>query len=48
MRKLFPEEKFPKACDNTVEIAERIEYNFSSPKYYLPDFPVPEKNKTIE
>ncbi len=48
MRKLFPENKFPKACDNTIEIANRVEYNFSSPKYYLPDFPVPEENTSVE
>ena len=48
MRKLFPENKFPKACDNTLEIANRIEYSFNSPKYYLPDFPVPEENTSIE
>ncbi len=48
MRKIFPENKYPKACDNTLEIAERINYNFSSPKYYLPDFPVPEEKTSVE
>ena len=48
MRKLFPQNKYPDACDNTIKIAEKIDYSFDSPKYYLPDFPVPEKNKSIE
>ena len=45
---LFPENKFPDACDNTLKIAERVEYIFKSPEYYLPDFPVPDKNKSTE
>ena len=48
MRKIFPQNKYPKACDNTLEIAERIKYSFSSPKYYLPAFPVPEENISAE
>ena len=40
MRKLFPEDKFPDACDNTLKIANRVEYNFDFNKDYLPDFPV--------
>ena len=48
MRKLFPENKYPDACDNTIKIAEKIDYSFSSTKYYLPDFPVPDKNKSIK
>jgi len=48
MRKLFPENIYPKACDNTLEIAERIKYSFSSPKYYLPAFPVPKENTSAE
>ena len=35
MRKLFPENKYPDACDNTIKIAEKIDYSFSSTKYYL-------------
>ena len=48
MRKIFPENIYPKACDNTLEIAERVKYSFSSPKYYLPAFPVPEENTSVE
>ncbi len=48
MRKLFPEKIYPKACDNTLEIAERIKYSFNSPKYYLPDFPVPDEKTSAE
>ena len=31
-----------------LKIAERIDYSFDKPKYYLPDFPVPDKNKSTE
>ena len=48
MRNLFPENQFPGACDNTLEIAGRIDYSFDAAKYYLPDFPVPAKNKSTE
>ena len=48
MRKLFPEKKFPNACDNTLAIADRVEYSFDSPKYYLPAFPVPDESKSVE
>jgi len=47
MRELFPEDKYSEACDNTLKIAERIEYNFEFDKTYLPDFPV-NQNQTTE
>jgi len=47
MRELFPEDKYSDACDNTLKIAERIEYNFEFDKTYLPDFPV-NQNQTTE
>ena len=47
MRELFPEDKYIDACDNTLKIAERIEYNFEFDKTYLPDFPV-NQNQTTE
>ena len=28
MRKLFPEDKYPGACDNTLAIANRVNYEF--------------------
>jgi len=48
MRKIFPDSEYPKACDNTLEITERIEYSFKPPKYYLPDFPVPDEKMSAE
>ncbi len=48
MRKIFPDSEYPKACDNTLEITERIEYSFKPPKYYLPDFPVPDEKISAE
>lgn len=47
MRELFPEDKYLDACDNTLKIAERIDYNFEFDKTYLPDFPV-NQNQTTE
>lgn len=47
MRELFPEDKYIDACDNTLKIAERINYNFEFDKTYLPDFPV-NQNQTTE
>lgn len=42
MRKLFPAEAFPGACDNTLAIAERCEVTFDTSSSYMPRFPVPE------
>ena len=40
MRTLFPDDKYPNACDNTLKIANRVHYDFEFDKDYLPDFPV--------
>jgi len=48
MRKLFPDNKFPNACDNTLKIAERINYEFNFGKNFLPDFPLPEEGITAD
>ena len=48
MRKLFTEEEYPGACDNTLQIAERVDYSFESGKYYLPAFPLEDPNLTVE
>ena len=40
MRELFPNDVYPDACDNTVKIADRVEYKFKTGQYYLPAFPV--------
>jgi DNA polymerase III subunit alpha len=41
MRALFPEDRFPGAADNTLEIAERSEVNIEFGNILLPQFPVP-------
>jgi len=48
MRTLFNDSEYPGACDNTLEIADRVEYNFESGKYYLPAFPIDVPNLTVE
>ena len=48
MRTLFNDSEYPGACDNTLEIADRVEYNFESGKYYLPAFPIDDPNLTVE
>ena len=48
MRKLFPEDKYPGACDNTLAIADRVNYEFNFDKSYLPDFPIDDKNVSPE
>ena len=48
MRKLFPEDKYPGACDNTLEIADRVNYEFNFNNSYLPDFPIEDKNVSPE
>jgi DNA polymerase-3 subunit alpha len=42
MRRLFPDEDFPGACDNTLWIAERCDVEIEFGKPQLPDFPLPE------
>jgi DNA polymerase-3 subunit alpha len=41
MRRLFPDDSFPAACDNTLLIAERAEVDLEFGKILLPSFPVP-------
>ena len=48
MRKLFPEDKYPGACDNTLAIADRVNYEFNFDNSYLPDFPIKDKNVSPE
>ncbi len=48
MRKLFPEDKYPGACDNTLVIADRVNYEFNFDNSYLPDFPIEDKNVSPE
>jgi DNA polymerase-3 subunit alpha len=42
MRALFPENRFPGACDNTLLIAERANVELEFGNILLPHFPVPE------
>jgi DNA polymerase-3 subunit alpha len=46
MRELWAD--LPEACDNTVEIAKRIDIRIPEKIYHLPAFPVPEPEKTPE
>ena len=48
MRELFPDDLFPSACDNTLEIANRVNYTFEFDKEYLPDFPIEDSTLTVE
>jgi DNA polymerase-3 subunit alpha len=41
MRRLFPEDTYPKACDNTLWIAERANLDLKTDNILLPSFPVP-------
>ena len=45
MYDLFPEDMYPNACKNTVEIANRVSYDIKTQTYLLPDFPL-EKGKS--
>ena len=42
MRDLFPEDRYPGACDNTLWIAERANVDIEFGKILLPQFPVPD------
>ena len=42
MRALFPEDRFPQACDNTLWVAERADVKLEFGNMLLPHFPVPE------
>ena len=48
MRDLFPEDMYLDACDNTLKIADRVDYSFEFDKTYLPDFPVTQDQSTEE
>ena len=48
MRDLFPEDLYLDACDNTLKIADRVDYSFEFDKTYLPDFPVSQDQSTEE
>ncbi|MGQ0850124.1 MAG: DNA polymerase III subunit alpha [Actinomycetota bacterium] len=41
MRRIFPTDLYPGACDNTLLIAERAEVSLEFGRYLLPQFPVP-------
>ncbi len=41
MRSLFPSDRYPGACDNTLLIAERSDVTLEFGKILLPQFPVP-------
>ena len=41
MRSLFPADRYPGACDNTLLIAERSDVTLEFGKILLPQFPVP-------
>ena len=42
MRRLFPDDEFPGACDNTLWIVERASVDLEFGKILLPQFPVPQ------
>ena len=48
MRDLFPNEEFPNACNNTLKILDRVEYEFEKDTYYLPDFPIDDSSKNVD
>ncbi|MGZ8786330.1 MAG: DNA polymerase III subunit alpha, partial [Acidimicrobiia bacterium] len=42
MRALFPDDRFPQACDNTLWVGERADVKMEFGNMLLPQFPVPE------
>ena len=48
MRKLFPNNDFPDACNNTLKILDRVHYEFKKDAYYLPDFPIEDKSQNAD
>jgi len=42
MRRLFPDDRYPGACDNTLAVAERADVNVEFGAPLLPHFPVPD------
>jgi DNA polymerase-3 subunit alpha len=47
MRRLFPQERFPGAVDNTLWIAERSHVDLEFGKILLPHFPVPDTETEV-
>ncbi len=47
MRDLFPDDRFPGACDNTLFIAERAELKMEFGQIFLPQFPVPQSHTEV-
>ncbi len=41
MRRLFGDDRYPGACDNTLLVAERVDVRMEMGKTLLPDFPTP-------
>jgi DNA polymerase-3 subunit alpha len=41
MRRIFPEDTYPGACDNTLAVAERCSVDLEFGRILLPSFPVP-------
>jgi DNA polymerase-3 subunit alpha len=41
MRELFPNERYPRACDNTLWVAERVDFDVEFGRILLPQFDVP-------
>jgi DNA polymerase III subunit alpha len=41
MRRLFPDDTYPGACDNTLWVAERADVTLEFGRILLPEFPVP-------
>ena len=48
MRMLFPDNRFPDACNNTLKIADRVHYEFDFDQDYLPDFPIKDDSTSVE
>ncbi|MGH3650694.1 MAG: PHP domain-containing protein, partial [Acidimicrobiia bacterium] len=47
MRRLFPEDRYPGACDNTLWIAERVDIGLDFGRILLPQFPVPDDETEV-
>ncbi len=42
MRELFPQDRYPDACDNTLWVAERVDFDMEFGRILLPQFTVPD------
>ena len=47
MRALFPDDRFPGACDNTLLVAERADVRLDFDQILLPHFPVPDGHTAV-